>query len=81
MVTVLPKPLSSNMKIELPKNWKLLAGLPLSEEIDRSLMRKIEDTILQGDDKTLDQLEKIIKVRRDQLKKHINDLQPGAFNK
>ena len=72
------------MKIELPKNWKLLAGLPLSENIDRALMRKIEDLILQageGDDKTLDHLEKMIKVRREQLKKHINDLHPGAFKK
>lgn len=61
----------------MPKNWKLLAGLPISEEIDRALMRKIEDVILQGDDKTLDQLDKMIKVRRDQLKKDLIAWRPG----
>ena len=51
----------------MPKNWKLLAGVPILETIDRNLMRKLEDLILQSDKETLDQLDKMIKVRRGQL--------------
>lgn len=55
------------MKVELPKNWKLLAGLPLSEELDRQLMRKIEDFILQTDNDTLSGIEKMVNARWKQI--------------
>lgn len=69
------------MKIELPKNWKFLAGVPLTEAVDKVFARKLKEHIFQADDKTLNQLEKMIKTRKEQLKKHIEDLQPGAFKK
>jgi hypothetical protein len=62
------------MKIELPKNWKLLAGMPISEAIDPGMLKKVDSFIRICDQATIKKLEKMIDTRKDQLKKNINDL-------
>lgn len=54
--------------MKLPENWRIIAGIKLVEDSSRELMRQIEDFILAADKKDLDHLEKMIKVRREQLK-------------
>lgn len=69
------------MKFELPKNWKYLAGVPLEEAVDPGMLKKVDSFIRICDEATIKKLEKMIEARKAQLKKHIEDLHPGAFTK
>lgn len=51
----------------VPENWRAVAGM-VNEDMNRDLMRKIEDAILSATEADLANLEKFIKLRRDQLK-------------